>query len=220
MGRSSRGRKGAGTAGILFLLAGACGDGGTAEDRVLSGNDTPSSSAADAPAQPGTTTAADASTQYVLLERPDWHLQEAVDYRAGLGQLSGVEPDLDWYAEYVGPRIDHDDRSYTIPTARISGHTASLEAYRDQLTGFGFEFVSEDLGGRQALVAAAANRNPGVVIAQLQANYSVSILSYDEVVDLRDLAAGLVLADEQRWVTAGGQMLDCVPFTPGCTPSE
>lgn len=185
---------------------------------MQSGNGAPSSSAPGAPGQSATTTSADAAVQYVLLEASGWQLQEAVDYRAGLGSLSQGEPDLDWYAEYIGPQIDHDDRSFTIPTARISGHTAGVEALRVQLTGF--EFVSEDIGGRQALIAAAANRNPGVVMVELRPDYSIMILSYDDVVDLRDLAARLVQVDEQQWLKAGGQMLDCVPFEPGCVPSE
>lgn len=214
---SRRGDRSAIAATVFLLLAGACGDGTTTEEQVQSGSDTPSSSGARDPAESPVTTAEVASTQYALLERSDWHLQEALDYRAGLGPLGEIEPDLDWYAQYEGPRIDHDDDSWTIPTAKLAGYTAGLEALRSQLPGF--EFGSEDVGGRPALVAAAANRNPAVVILELQADYSVSILSYDDVVDLRYLAAGLVLVDEQQWVTNGGQMLDCVPFEPGCAPS-
>ena len=183
---------------------------------MQSGNDTPSPSAASGPVESPTTAADGASTRYVLLERPDWQLQEAVDYRAGLGSFGQAEPDLDWYAEYVGPRTDHDDRSFTVPTARVSGHTAGLEALRTRLVGF--EFGSDDLGGRRALVAEAADRGPGVVLVELEADYSVMVLSYDDVVDLRDLADGVVPVDEQQWMEAGGQLVDCVPSEPGCAP--
>jgi hypothetical protein len=164
-----------------------------------------------------TTTSVHAPDRYVLLEASGWHLQEAVDLRGGLGPLAEGDPDLDWYAEYVGPRIDHDDHSYTVPTARISGHTAGLEALRAQLIGF--ELGSEDIGGRPALTAAAADRNPGVVLVELRGDYSITILSYDDVVDLRDLAGRLAQVDEQQWLEAGGQMLDCVYLEPGCAPS-
>ena len=186
---------------------------------MQSGNDTPSpSSASGATESPAPTDPDESPTRYVVLERPGWQLQEAVDYRAGLGSFGEVEPDLDWYAEYVGPQIDHNDRSFTVPTARVSGHAAGLEAVRARLVGF--EFGPEDLVGRQALVAAAAERSPGVVIVELEAEYSVMVLSYDDVVDLRDLAGRLVPVDEREWVAAGGQLLDCVPFEPGCVPNE
>ena len=217
MGRSTWVRTGASTlGGVVLALTSACGD-GASEDRVSSAGDTSSSSAAGGPAPPVTTTADAAPPQHVLLERPGWQLHEAVDYRAGPGPLSDGEPELDWYAEYEGPRIDHDARSFTVPTARISGHAATLEALSAQLTGFAF--VSEDVGGRQAVVAAPADRRPGIVIVALGAGYSVMALSYDDVVDLRHLAAGLAPVDEQQWVAAGGQVLDCVPFEPGCEPN-
>jgi hypothetical protein len=217
MGNILRGRNAARTAGVvLLLLAGSCGD-GTTEGQVQSGDGTPSPSAVTGPARAPTTTAADTvPTRYVLLGRPDWQLQEAVDYRAGLGSFGEAEPDLDWYAEYFGPQIDHDDGGFTVPTARVSGHTTGLEAVRARLVGF--EFGSEDLGSRRALVAEAANRNPAVAVVELGAGYSVMVLSYDDAVDVRDLAGGLVPADEQQWIAAGGQLLDCVPFEPGCAP--
>ena len=48
---------------------------------------------------------------------------------------------------------------------------------------------------------------------------AITILSYDDVVDLRDLAGRLAQVDEQQWLEAGGQMLDCVYLEPGCAPS-
>ncbi len=215
--RSSSGRTGAGAAILLLLLTGACGEDGTGEEEVQSRSAAPSASAPEAPGRSATTTSVDAAGPYVLLEAPGWELQEAVDYRAGLGPLDQVEPELDWYAEYIGSRIDHDDSSFTVPTARVSGHTAGVEALRAQLVGF--ELAPEVIGGRQALVAPPADRNPGIVLVELRPDYAITVLSYDDVVDLRDLAARLVQVDERRWSDAGGQVLDCVPFEPGCEPN-
>lgn len=170
--------------------------------------------AADGSGQSSQGTAPAADTQYLLLDHPQWQLQEAVDYRAGLGQLGELEPDLDWYAEYEGTQIDGDDGAFTIPSITFSGHTAGLEERADQLPGFGFR--AEDTGGRRTLVAAPSGANPGVVLLELAPDYSVTLLSYDEVVDLRDLAARLTPVDERQWIAAGGQMIDCVPLEPGC----
>ena len=57
------------------------------------------------------------------------------------------------------------------------------------------------------------------MLVELRPDYAITVLSYDDVVDLRDLAARLVEVDERRWSDAGGQVLDCVPFEPGCEPN-
>ena len=213
----------AGAALLILFLLGACGDGGATKEQVQSRDEAPSAPAAreagtPPPSPEGGAPAQGASTQYELLDVPGWDLQEAVDYRAGLGSLGAAEPDLDWYAEYVGPQIDNDDGSWTVPGVSVTGHTAGLEERRGQLAGF--ELRSEDVGGRRALVAAATERGPAIVTVELAPDYSVTILSYDDVVDLHELAARLVPVDEQRWVAAGGRMLECVPFEPGCPPVE
>ena len=157
-------------------------------------------------------------TQYVLLDHPDWRLKEALDYRAGLGPLGKMDPDLDWYAEYDGRRIDHGGGSFTVPAVNVSGHTAGLDERREQLGALGFDGRPAEIRGRRALFAPAARGNPSLIVIELGPGYSVTLLSYDEVVDVRDVAALLVPVDEQAWVAAGGQMIHCAPFEPGCEP--
>ncbi len=153
---------------------------------------------------------------YMLVADSPWELREAVDYRAGLGALGKTDPDLDWYVEYDGPRVDHDGGFYTIPHVVVSGHTAGLDKRRDQLPGF--KFRSDLVGGRRALIAAAAGGNPAVVVIDLASDHTVTLLTYDDGVKLPDLALRLTAANEQQWIAAGGTMLNCVPLTPGCTP--
>jgi hypothetical protein len=126
------------------------------------------------------------------------------------------DPDLDWYAEYDGPRVDRDDGSYSIPHLAIEGHTAGMEKRRDQLPGF--DFTDHDVGSRAALSATTADGNPAIVVVEVATDYSVTLLTYDDGVDLRHLAARLVAVDEAEWIEAGGTMFDCVPLEPGCAP--
>lgn len=150
----------------------------------------------------------------MLLDEPTWQLTEAVDFRAGLGALEAQDPDLDWFAEYDGTRVDNPDGSYTVPHVATFGHTAGLERRRDQLPGF--ELLSEVVDGRQALVSSAAGGNPAIVIIEVTADYTTTLLTYDAGVDLNELATHLVVVDEQQWIAAGGSVLDCVPFESGC----
>lgn len=154
----------------------------------------------------------------VLLREPTWELTEAVDYRAGLGALEAQDPDLDWFAEYDGPRVDNADGSYTVPHVATFGHTAGLERRRSQLPGF--ELRSEVIDGQQALVSVAADGNPAIVIIEVTADYTTTLLTYDVGVDLNELAGHLVAVDEQQWTAAGGSLLDCVPFEAGCNGGD
>jgi hypothetical protein len=151
----------------------------------------------------------------MLLDEPTWQLTEAIDYRAGLGALEAQDPDLDWFAEYDGPRTDNPDGSYTVPHVATFGHGAGLETRSGQLPGLVLR--SEVVAGREALVASAADGNPAVVILELSADYSATLLTYDAGVDLHDLAAHLIVVDDEQWTAAGGLLLDCVPFESGCT---
>jgi hypothetical protein len=151
----------------------------------------------------------------MLLDEPTWQLREAIDYRAGLGALKAQDPDLDWFADYDGPRVDNPDGSWTVPRVAISGHTAGLERRRDQLPGF--ELRSELVAGRHALVATAADGDPAIVILKVSADYTATLLTYDVGVDLNDLAVHLVAVDERQWTAAGGLLLNCVPFESGCS---
>lgn len=191
-------------------MATACAGDGTSESEPPDASGAPSTSAVNE--------SAGAEAQYMLVEDPEWKLREAIDYRAGLGPLGDQDPDLDWYAEYDGARVDHGDGSYTIPAITVFGHTAGLEERRDQLAGF--EFRSDAVSGRRALVAAAAGGNPAVVVVEVTSEYTVTLLTYDEGVNVRDIAFRLTAADEQQWAAAGGTMLDCVPFQPGCAPDS
>jgi hypothetical protein len=194
---------------LLFMLSGSCAsDGGDQPGRSASTTGATSTSAAEATRQ---------DARYMLLDNPTWQLQEAVDYRAGLGALGEHDPDLDWFAEYDGPRFDNDDGSYTIPHVATFGHTASLETRRDQLPGF--DLRSETVDGRHALIASAAAGNPAIVVIEIAADYTTTALTYDGGVDLRDLATHLKTVDEQQWIAAGGTLLDCVPLEPDCTQS-
>lgn len=81
----------------------------------------------------------------------------------------------------------------------------------------GFDLRSHNVDGRKALVAAAAAGNPAVIVIEVATDYTLTLLIYDDGVDLEELATHLKFADEQRWLAAGGTMLDCVPLTPDCT---
>jgi hypothetical protein len=190
----------------MLVIGGACGDDNGGDG--LSGPSISSSSTSRA----GST--AD-EVRLMLLDEPSWQLTEAVDYRAGLGAIEALDPDLDWFAEYDGSRADNPDGSYTVPHVATSGHSAGLERRRGQLPGF--EPRSEVVAGRQALVASAADGNPAVVILELAADYTATLLTYDAGIDLQDLAAHLIAVDEEQWTAAGGSLLDCVPFESGCS---
>lgn len=192
------------SAAALLLMAAGCADGGSTEGEP-----------SDASGSPSTSTA-DSGVHYMLVDDRAWHLREAIDYRAGLGPLAEHDPDLDWNAEYEGARVDHGDGSYTIPAINLSGHNAGLEERGDQLPGF--EFQSDDVGGRRALVAPAAGGNPAIIVIELATDYTATLLTYDDGVDVRHLALRLIVVDEQQWTAAGGTMLDCVPLEPACTP--
>ncbi|HUF33940.1 MAG TPA: hypothetical protein VMN58_12110 [Acidimicrobiales bacterium] len=188
-----------------LMVVGSCGD-----DTGTDGSSQPSASA--------TSTSRTESTadevHLMLLGEPTWQLTEAVDYRAGLGALEARDPDVDWFAEYDGPRRDNADGSYTIPHVTTFGHRTGLERRRGQLPGF--ELRSEVVDGQPALVSAAVDGNPAVVILEVTADYTTTLLTYDVGVDLNELAAHLVAVDEQQWTAAGGSLLDCVPFEAGC----
>lgn len=151
----------------------------------------------------------------MLLDESTWQLTEAVDYQAGLGTLAARDPDLDWFAEYDGPRVDNADGSYTIPHVATFGHTAGLERRRGQLPGF--EHRSDFVHGRRALVSPPADGNPAVLILELASNYTATLLTYDTDVNLNELAANLAAVDDRQWTAAGGSLLNCVPFESGCT---
>ena len=195
--------------GVLLLLIGpGCTDDGSPDGQRTPATETRPTSVAGDSGQSG--------VHYMLVTDPAWELREAIDYRAGLGPMGERDPDLDWYAEYDGPRVDQDDGSYTIPHLAIFGHTAGLEKRRDQLPGF--DFNDDDIGSRAALIATPADGNPAIVVVELATDYAVTLLTYDDGVDLRDLAARLVAVDEEQWIEAGGTMLDCVPLEPDCAP--
>lgn len=150
----------------------------------------------------------------MLVEDPRWELREAIDYRADLGSIGERDPDLDWFAEYDGPRVENDDGSYTIPHLTVFGHTAGLDRRREQLPGV--ELHGVRIGGRHTLIAEPADGNPAIAVIELDADYTATFLTYDEGVDLRDVALRLAPVNEQQWVGAGGTILDCVPFELGC----
>src|SRR5687767_14083061 len=102
-------------AAALVLMAAACTDDGTTEVEP--------SDASGVSSRPTGSDVGKAEVHYVLVDDPQWRLREAIDYRAGLGPLGEQDPDLDWYAEYDGPRVDHGDGSYTIPAVSLFGHT-------------------------------------------------------------------------------------------------
>jgi hypothetical protein len=152
----------------------------------------------------------------MLLDEPTWKLTEAVDYRAGLGALEDQDPDLDWFAEYDGSRVDNPDGSYTIPHVATFGHTAGLERRRGQLPGI--ELRSEVVDGNDALVSVAVDGDPAIAIIEVMPGYTTTLVTYDAdvTIDLADLASHLVAVDEEQWAAAGGSLLDCVPLEPGC----
>lgn len=154
-------------------------------------------------------------TQYVLLNDASWTVGEAIDY-IGPGPFAEMDPDLDWYAEYEGPRIDNPDGSHTVPSVTLFGHTTGLQVRKGQLPFF--DFRSGQLSGRAALIAGRKDGNPAVVIVELVKGSSVTLLSYDEQADLVGLAGRLRLVDERQWAAAGGRRLACNDRS--CDPSE
>lgn len=191
-------------AAVLAMLVGSCGD---EPDQVA--NTAPGLCASDGGAGP-----------YFLYEHPDWEFRSGADYPADAGPLQRVEPSLDWFVEYE--RFTPSSEGATIEgvSLRLSGHEADLATQREELLGF--QTDEAESSGRSAYTGVSPDGKPTVIGVEVDAGYTVMLLSYGLGVDeLVEIAAAIEQVCQQAWVDAGANILTCDPLAAGCiSPSS
>lgn len=147
----------------------------------------------------------DSPAEYFLRRPSAWELLEAVDPDEDW-QFAGIEPSLDWYAEYEympSPELSQG--------VRLSGHLATLEGMLEELPGFDPRPV--EVRGGDGLAGGGREGAPSVILFEARGGYVVMVLSYDlDAEQLVPWTNDLRRVTEQEWVAAGGVVGNPSPF--------
>jgi hypothetical protein len=202
---------------VVLVLAGCAGSDVVAGSEISRSSEPPGPEASAVPDDPegglGGSGPVAPAEPYALLHAPGWELDRALD--AGPDDVvgAGEQPPVEWFAEYerstVGaPPADSGfpGTMLTVDAVRVSGHVATMDAFREAYEGYGFVFRPSPLGDRAALVATASPTDPAILVAEMGPG-TVLLLSYGLGTDeLVELAAHLAPADEAAWLAAGGEI--------------
>jgi hypothetical protein len=150
----------------------------------------------------GVTTTSAGPADAVYLARPDdqWKLKEAYNPLPENALTRGVEPSLDWYAEYDAPPPNSPRR------VRLSGHSGDMDQVAAELKGFAFEPAM--VGSYDGMAGMSSDPiGPSVVVFGVRANYSVLVLSYELPVEgLLEWSDDLKIVTESEWTETGGRV--------------
>ena len=129
-----------------------------------------------------------------------WSLNEAYNATPEGTATAGLEPSLDWYAEYEAPPLASPRR------IRLSGHGGTVENVAGAMKGFGFE--SARVGASDGLVGDSPDAaGPSVVVFAARPDYCLMALSYELSSDeLIAWSEDLVPVSESEWIKAGGRV--------------
>lgn len=187
---------------VLALSAGCSSDDGDEE---------PSATFGSVP-----TSVVDTAPQHMLLNADGWERGEAVRPLTRPEAMERIEPSLDWWAEHE--RFEPILGGVEGADVRLSGHHVGLDDQASELVGF--QATAGTVAGRRALFGTSSEGTPAVVLLELDPHYTIMVLSYALSVDeLREVSEHLEPVSEDDWLAAGGQILECLPPDPGCSPT-
>lgn len=156
---------------------------------------------------------------YFLYEDPDWEFRGATDYAADVRPLEAAEPGLDWTAEYERLTPSSDGATVEGASLRLSGHEVDLATLRRELPGFRTD--EADVAGRPAYTGVSPEGAPTLVGLAIDPGYTVMLLSYGlDLDELVRIAESVEQVCQPEWLAAGGEVLDCNRFEPGCTAAS
>ena len=147
-----------------------------------------------------TTSAAPGGAIYLAQSDDRWTLKEAYNPLPENALTRGVEPSLDWYAEYEAPPANSPRR------VRLSGHAGDMDQVAAELKGFALKPAR--VGSYDGMAGTSSDPiGPSVVVFGVGRNYSALVLSYElPVEDLLEWSAHLKIATESQWTETGGRV--------------